>query len=47
MYTLNDSKPGTKKALEDFYKVTARGITEVPVGVNTSGYDFIVIVGKE
>lgn len=47
VYALNQEKPGTKKALEKFYGVTAGGITDVPVGINTSGYDFIVIVGKE
>lgn len=47
VYVLNDSKPGTKAALEKFYNVAAKEITEVPVGINTAGYDFIVIVGKE
>ena len=47
VYALNQEKPGTKKALEKFYSVTALGIADVPTGINTSGYDFIVIVGKE
>ena len=40
------AKPETKKALEKFYGVSMREMSELPEGVSPIGVDFIVIVGK-
>ena len=45
LYALDDSKPGTKKLLEEKYSITAQPFEELPVGVPTT-YDFILILGK-
>lgn len=46
IYALNDSKPGTKYLLEQFYGTTAKPATELPEGI-TRDYDFVIIVGNE
>lgn len=45
LYALDNSKPDTKKLLEEKYSITAQPFEELPVGVPTT-YDFILILGK-
>lgn len=40
-------KPGTKASLEKRYKVTAKPADELPEGIITTGYDFIIIIGNQ
>ncbi|MBR3320155.1 LCP family protein [Candidatus Saccharibacteria bacterium] len=39
-------KPDTKKALEKFYGVEAKDMSELPNGISPIGYDFIIIIGS-
>lgn len=39
-------KPETKKALEKYYGVEMKEMSELPAGVSPIGYDFIVIIGE-
>ena len=47
VYDTSDGvKPETKKALEKFYEVTMKEMSELPGEVSPIGVDFIVIVGQ-
>ena len=45
LYVLSDSAPGTKKLLEEKYKITAKPSSELPAEIPTD-YDFILIIGS-
>ena len=45
LYALNDQKPGTKKALEEKYHVSAHSASELPAGIPAT-YDFVLILGN-
>ena len=40
-------KPVTKKGLTDYYKIEVKDKSELPQGIKSHGYDFVVIRGKE
>ena len=40
-------KPETKKALEKYYGVKMKEMSELPAGVSPIGYDFIIILGRK
>ena len=40
------SKEETKKKLETYYGLTAKPASELPKGIDTKNYDFVVIIGK-
>lgn len=46
VYIINEEMSATKKALEKRYGVEAKTAGEVPAGVNTKGYDIVIIVGE-
>ncbi|MBQ3294565.1 LCP family protein [Candidatus Saccharibacteria bacterium] len=39
-------KPDTKKALEKYYGVTMKDMSQLPNGISPIGYDFIIIIGS-
>lgn len=45
LYSLNDSKPGTKKLLEEKYSTSAKSFDNLPAGIPAT-YDFILILGS-
>ena len=45
LYIINPDMTGTKSKLEKMYKITAKSSDEIPAGIRTNGYDFILIVG--
>lgn len=45
LYDLTDSKPGTKKLLEEKYHTTALSADELPAGIDTT-CDFVIIIGS-
>lgn len=45
LYVINDQKPGTKKALEEKYHVSAQPASALPAGIPTT-YDFVIILGN-
>ena len=45
LYSLDDSKPGTKKLLEEKYSTTTKTFDELPAGTPKT-YDFILILGN-
>ncbi len=46
IYALNDIKPGTKALLESRYGVQVQSAENVPKGIITDGYDFVIILGN-
>ena len=40
-------KPVAKKGLTDYYKIEVKDKSELPQGVKSHGYDFVIIRGKE
>ena len=40
-------KPMAKKGLTDYYKIEVKDKSELPQGVKSHGYDFVIIRGKE
>ena len=46
LYALNDTKPGTKKLLEEKYNQEAKPATELPQGIITD-CDFVIIIGNQ
>ena len=40
------SKEETKKKLETYYGLTAKPASDLPKGIDTKNYDFVVIIGK-
>ena len=44
LYDLTDSKPGTKKLLEEKYHITAEPANNLPAGIDTT-CDFVIILG--
>ena len=47
LYTLTDAKPGSQKFLESKYNLTAEPAENLPAGIPTEGYDFILILGGD
>lgn len=47
LFAINEDKPETKKALEEFYGMQVLGPEELPDGVATSGLDFVILVGEQ
>lgn len=47
VYVVNEEMSATKKALEKRYNVETKKASEVPAGINTKGYDVIIIVGSK
>ena len=47
LYDITGSKPGTKESLEKRYNVTAQGSDVIPQGIDSKGYDFVLIIGKQ
>ena len=45
IYT-NNTKPGTKEMLEDYYNITIKSIDEAPESI-TRSYDFVIILGSQ
>lgn len=45
LYDLTNTKPGTKKLLEEKYHTTAKSAEDLPTNVNQN-YDFIIIIGN-
>ena len=45
LYSLTDTKPGSQKFLEEKYHTTAESADNLPTGIPTEGYDFILILG--
>ncbi|MBR5408503.1 LCP family protein [Candidatus Saccharibacteria bacterium] len=46
LYHISGKTPGTAKALENRYATTVRGAEELPAGIDTTGIDIVIIVGK-
>lgn len=46
IYAVNDNNPGTKSLLESRYGVQVQSAENIPKGIITDGYDFVIILGN-
>ena len=47
IYNITDKMSGTIKSLEKRYDTTAKPADELPAGIQSKGYDIIIIIGKK
>lgn len=45
VYAINEELSGTKQLLAEIYGVEVKAASEVPAGVDTTGFDFVIVIG--